>query len=86
MIQTAAQVMGPMHVLFSRRLHTPQLSHQWGWTRMNHAEALELKFKTYQYAPQVRFLMSDMLPQSICKFKGGKNKKERYFQVVTLLV
>lgn len=54
-IQTAAQVMDLGHTLFSRQRHTPRLSLLLDLTRMSHAEALELKCKTYQYAPQVSF-------------------------------
>lgn len=53
-IQTAAQVMGRVLALFSRRLHMLLPSHLWGLTPMNHAEALELKCKTYPYAPQTQ--------------------------------
>lgn len=52
--QTAAQVMDHGHALFSRQLLTPLLSLLWGSTRMSHAEALGLKCKTYQYAPQTQ--------------------------------
>ena len=43
------------HVLFSLQLLTLLLSHLWFLTQMSHAEALELKYKIYQCAPQVSF-------------------------------
>lgn len=59
-IQTAVQVMGRVHVLFSHLLHMPLLSHLWCLTQMSQEEALELKCRTYQSAPQVSFYMFDM--------------------------
>ena len=57
-IQTAAQVMGLVHVLYSRQLHTHLISHQWCLIQMSHAGVLELKYKTYQCVPQVSFYVS----------------------------
>lgn len=54
-IRTAAQVMGLVHVPYSRQLHTHLISHQWCLTQMSHAGVLELKCKTYQCAPQVSY-------------------------------
>lgn len=54
-IQTVAQVMDLEHALFSRQLHMLLLSRLWPLTQMNHAEALELKYKIYLYAQQVSF-------------------------------
>lgn len=53
-IPTAAQVMGHGHVLFSRQLHMHLLSLLWCLTQKSRAEALELKCKTYQCAPQTQ--------------------------------
>lgn len=52
-IQTAVQVMDLGHALFSRQLHMP-LHLRWDLTQMSLEEALELKCKTYQCAPQTR--------------------------------
>lgn len=54
-IPTAAQVMDLGHALFSLQLHMHLLSLLWCLTPMSHAEALELKYKTYQFVPQVSF-------------------------------
>lgn len=59
-IQTAARVTGHVHALFSHQPPMHPLSLQWCWIQMSHAEALELKCKTYQCAPQVCFYVFDM--------------------------
>lgn len=66
-IRTAAQVMGLVHVPYSRQLHTHLISHQWCLTQMSHAGVLELKCKTYQCAPQVSFYVSYTFRVSLLK-------------------